>query len=94
MASSQRRDVAPNAAVDVARSARRKRHDTNQNRRYTAVSRGPIIAAVVISAVVQLQPNDAVVIELPHDDVLVDGSFPIVRFPDNSDGLACPEGRG
>jgi dienelactone hydrolase len=42
------------------------------------VNRCPIIAAVVVSAVVQLQPNDAVVIELPHDDVLVDGSLPIV----------------
>jgi len=37
------------------------------------------IAAAVIAAVVQLPPNPTVVvIELPHDDVLVDDSIPIV----------------
>ena len=53
-------------------------HETNQNRRYTAVNRVPIVAAVVIAAVVQQRPGTTVVIELPQNDVLVDESIPVV----------------
>ena len=37
-----------------------------------------IVAAVVIAGVVQQRSGNTVVIEVPQDDVLVDGSFPIV----------------
>lgn len=42
------------------------------------MNRVPIVAAVVIAVVVQQRPSTTVVIELPHDDVLVDESFRIV----------------
>jgi dienelactone hydrolase len=41
------------------------------------VSRLSLIAAVLIAAVVQQRSTNAVVIELPHNDVLVDESIPI-----------------
>ena len=42
------------------------------------MNRVATLAAVVIAAVIQQRPNTTVVIELPHDDVLVDGSLSIV----------------
>ncbi len=42
------------------------------------LNRVPIVAAAVIAAVVQQQPGTTVAIELPHSDVLVDQSIPIV----------------
>jgi dienelactone hydrolase len=42
------------------------------------VNRVLIVAVVVIAAVVQQRSSNSVVIELPQNDVLVDGSFPIV----------------
>jgi dienelactone hydrolase len=52
-------------------------YDAKQYRRSTALNRVLIAAAVVIAAV-RLQPSATVVIELPHNDVLVDESIPIV----------------
>ena len=37
-----------------------------------------LIAAAVVIAAVRLQPSATAVIELPHNDVLVDESIPIV----------------
>jgi dienelactone hydrolase len=42
------------------------------------LNRVPILAAVVIAVVIQQRPGTTVVIELPDDDVLLDGSLSIV----------------
>ena len=42
------------------------------------LNRVPIVAAVVIAAVVQQRPGTTAVIELPQNDILVDASIPIV----------------
>jgi dienelactone hydrolase len=42
------------------------------------LNRGPIVAAFIVAALAPQQPSTTVVIEVPHTDVLVDESIPIV----------------